>query len=226
MLDNSVYLDPLKKFVDWYLEAQIGKHLKRSDYSVISFGFQALRKMLSHMLPWLNFFRPDIATLATVTLDAKPSARSVLFQGLVDNGFSFYTDYESEKGKELDTNPWAVMVFYWNIPPRQVRIDGKVYKLPREAAERYWESRTRANQAASSAFKQSSVISSKEQLLVRKREIESIYRNKAIPCPDSWGGYKIVPEKLEFWEGRVDWLHDREKFSLIDGHWSKVLLAP
>ncbi len=109
---------------------------------------------------------------------------------------------------------------------RQVRIDGKVQKLSREAAELYWKPRTRANQAASAAVRQSSIISGREEHLEKTRHIERIYRSKPIPCPDSWGGYSLVPEKIEFWEGKLDWLHDRERHILNNGGWTKVQLAP
>lgn len=163
--DNTTASDPLKKFFIWYSEAQTGKEEKGLKNYLISSGFVLLRRALSVIFPWSSLFRPDIATLATVTPDNRPSARSVLFKGLVGGGFSFYTDYESDKGKELDLNPSAVILFYWSLPPRQVRIDGKVQKLSREAAELYWESRTRLNQAASAAVKQSSIISDREELV-------------------------------------------------------------
>ena len=225
--ENASGSDPFKKFFLWYSEAQtgrVGRNSKR--YLLISLGFGLLRKALSAILPWSNLFRPDIATLATVTPDNKPSARSILFHGLADGGFSFYTDYESNKGKELDLNPSAVMLFYWSFPPRQVRIDGKVQKLSREDARRYWKSRTRANQAAAAAVRQSSIISGKEEFLRKTAGIEHKYKGKPIPCPDSWGGYSLIAENIEFWEGKLDWLHDRERYILNNGCWIKIKLAP
>jgi len=224
--DNTTALDPFKKFLVWYSEAQTGKRVKDTRGYFVSSGFGLLRRALSAIFPWSNLFRPDVATLATVTPDSKPAARSVLFQGLVEGGFSFYTDYESDKGKELDLNPSAVLVFYWSLPPRQVRIDGKVHKLSREAAKLYWESRTRVNQAAAAAVRQSSVISGREEHREKKESIELMYRGKPIPCPDSWGGYSLVPEQIEFWEGKLDWLHDRGKYILEDGCWTEIKLAP
>ena len=224
--DSTAAADPFEKFLRWYSEAQTGTGEKGPKSYLVSAGFGLLRRVLSGILPWANLFRPDVATLATVIPDSQPSARSVLFRGLVEGGFSFYTDYESDKGKELDLNPSAVMLFYWSFPPRQVRIDGKVQKLSRQAAELYWESRTRANQAASAAVRQSSVISGREEFLEKTRQIELIYRGKPIPCPDSWGGYRLVPEKIEFWEGKLDWLHDREKYILKNEGWTKITLAP
>ncbi|MFC1976958.1 pyridoxal 5'-phosphate synthase [Chloroflexota bacterium] len=224
--DNTTATDPFKKFLTWYSENPRRRGEKGDKNYLIAKGLGLLRRVLSAIFPWANLFRPDVATLATVTPDNKPSARSVLFTGLVEGGFSFYTDYESDKGKELELNPSAVMVFYWSFPPRQVRIDGKVHKLSREAADIYWESRTRANQVASAAVRQSSIISGREELLQKTRNTERIYRGKPIPCPDSWGGYSLVPEKMEFWEGKLDWLHDRERHILNNGGWVKVELAP
>jgi pyridoxamine 5'-phosphate oxidase len=224
--DNSVTSDPIKKFLIWYSEAQTGKRGKDSRSFLVSSGVGLLRRVLSAIFPGSNLFRPDIATLATVSPENNPSARSVVFRGIVEGGFSFYTDYESDKGKELDINPSAVMVFYWSLPPRQVRIDGKVQKLSREAGKQYWESRTRANQAASAAVRQSSVISGREELIEKTRHIELNYKGKPIPCPDSWGGYSLVPEKIEFWEGKLDWLHDREMYVLNNGRWTMSKLAP
>ncbi|MBI2328863.1 MAG: pyridoxal 5'-phosphate synthase [Chloroflexi bacterium] len=224
--DSNTAVDPFQKFFTWYSGAQTGKEVKGTKNYLIATGFRLVRRVLSAIFPWANLFRPDVATLATVTPDNKPSARSVLFTGLVEGGFSFYTDYESDKGKELELNPSAVMLFYWSLPPRQVRIDGKVHKLSREAAEVYWQSRTRANQAASAAVRQSSIIGGREEHLEKTRQIEQLYQGKPIPCPDSWGGYSLVPVKIEFWEGKLDWLHDRESYVLNNGGWVKVKLAP
>ncbi|MBU3949878.1 MAG: pyridoxal 5'-phosphate synthase [Proteobacteria bacterium] len=224
--NNSTDDDPIKIFLDWYLEAQTGMGSRFTKNRVISTGTHLLRRMLSAVSPWANLFRPDIATLATISPESRPSARSVLFKGLVEGGFSFYTDYESDKGKELEINPSAVMVFYWHFPPRQVRIDGKVCKLSRKAAENDWKSRTRENQTASLALRQSSIIRGRDELVEKANYAKLLYRGKPIPCPDSWGGYRLVPYKIEFWEGRFDWLHHREKYLLNNGCWEKVYLAP
>lgn len=224
--DSKITADPFEKFLIWYSEAQTTRRGNGLKNILVSSGFGLLRRVLSATFPSSNLFRPDVATLATVTPDNKPSARSVLFRGIVGNGFSFYTDYESDKGKELNLNPSAVMLFYWSFPPRQVRIDGKVQKLSREAAKLYWESRTRKNQVVAAAVRQSSIISGREELLEKTGHIERIYRGKSIPCPDSWGGYSLIPEKIEFWEGKFDWLHDRERHIFINECWTSVKLAP
>ncbi|MDJ0866294.1 MAG: pyridoxamine 5'-phosphate oxidase [Myxococcota bacterium] len=218
--------DPLEKFQRWYAEAQTGVAGKRIERRIASAAFALLRKAIPLVSSSANLFRPDVATLATVDANDAPAARSVLFRGLVEGGFSFYTDYESSKGRELERNPSAVLLFYWSLPPRQVRVDGRVGKLSRELARAYWKSRTRANQAASAAARQSSILRDRQELVERARRIEETYGDEPIPCPESWGGYCLVPERVEFWEGRRDWLHDRERYTRRDGRWTRVQLAP
>jgi pyridoxamine 5'-phosphate oxidase len=218
--------DPVKLFLKWYEEARTGKGGAFPKNRGIFRGGPAIRRLLEAVLPWSNLLRPDIATLATITPGYRPAARSVLFKRLVQGGFSFFTDYESDKAKELAANPSAVLVFYWHYPPRQVRIDGRVLKLAREEAEADWKARRRANQAASAAVRQSSVIEQREDLMEKVDQIKRRYRGKPIPCPDSWGGYRLIPDQMEFWEGRFDWIHLRERYVLNDGTWRRVLLAP
>jgi pyridoxamine 5'-phosphate oxidase len=224
--NDSATPDPITLFLKWYEEAQTGRGGLFPKKRVISRGIQIIRRLLAAVLPWSNLLRPDIATLATVTPENRPAARSVLFKGIAQGGFSFYTNYESKKGKELAANPSAVLVFYWHFPPRQVRIDGMVLKLSREEAEAYWKARSRENQAASAAVTQSSIIRGREELVEKLNQIKSRYKGKTIPCPDSWGGYCLVPEKIEFWEGRFDWIHQREHYVLNNVTWEKVSLAP
>jgi pyridoxamine 5'-phosphate oxidase len=223
---NDSATDPITLFLKWYEEARTGKGGTLPKNRVISWGTQALRRLLSAVLPWSNLLRPDIATLATTTPDNRPAARSVLFKGFVHDGFTFFTDYESNKGKELGVNPSAVLVFYWHFPPRQVRIDGRVLKLSRKEAETDWKVRRRANQAASAAAPQSSIIQRREDLMEKIDHINRQYHGKPIPCPDTWGGYCLVPDKIEFWEGRLDWIHFRERYMLTNGTWQRMLLAP
>lgn len=224
--NDSATVDPITRFLKWYEEAQTGRGGLFPKNRAISRGLQVIRRLLATVLPWSNLLRPDIATLATVTTENTPAARSVLFKGFIRGGFSFYTDYESNKGKELATNPSAVLVFYWHFPPRQVRIDGKVLKLSREEAEAGWKARRRENQAASAATLQSSIIQEREEMVERVNQIKLRYEGKPIPCPESWGGYCLVPEKIEFWEGRYDWIHQRELYVLNNDTWKRVFLAP
>jgi pyridoxamine 5'-phosphate oxidase len=219
-------MDPIKLFFKWYEEARAGKKGLFPKNRLIAFGIQVIRHLIEAVLPWSNLLRPDIATLATTTPENKPAARSVLFKGFAHGGFTFYTNYESNKGKELEANPSAVMVFYWHFPPRQVRIDGRVLKLSRKEAEADWRSRRRDNQAASAADTQSSVIEGREDLVKKVNQIKRRYKWKPIPCPDSWGGYCLVPNRMEFWEGRFNWIHIRERYVLNNGTWHRIFLVP
>jgi pyridoxamine 5'-phosphate oxidase len=223
---NNFATDPIKLFLKWHEEAKTGKGGLFPKNWLISLGTQVVRRLLVAILPFSNLLRPDIATLSTITPENRPSARSVLFKGLVHGGFSFYTDYESNKGKELGANPSAVMVFYWHFPPRQVRIDGRVIMLSRKEAEADWRARRRENQAASAAAPQSSVIEGRENLIKRVNQIKRRYKGKPIPCPESWGGYCLIPDKIEFWEGRFDWIHLRECYVLNNDTWQRMFLAP
>ena len=226
MESNDSVADPINLFHKWHEEARTGKGGLFPKNRVISRGTQVIRRLLEAILPWSNLLRPDIATLATTTPEDRPAARSVLFKGLVHGGFSFYTDNESNKSKELGANPSAVLVFYWHFPPRQIRIDGRVLKLSRKEAEADWRARRRENQAASAAVPQSSVIEGREDLIEKVNQIKRRYKGKPIPCPGSWGGYCLIPDKMEFWEGRFDWIHLRELYVLNNGTWQRVLLAP
>jgi pyridoxamine 5'-phosphate oxidase len=223
---NEAVADPVALFLRWYEEARTGMGKRLPQSRATQWGTRVVRRLLEALLPWSNLLRPDIVSLATITPDYKPAARSILFKGFVNGGFSFYTDYESDKGKELGVNPAAVLIFYWHSPPRQVRIDGKVIKLSREAAEADWKARGRANQAASAAVTQSSIIQDRQTLINKVDRIKRQYRGKPIPCPDSWGGYCLIPDKMEFWQGRFDWIHFRERYVLHRGIWQRVLLAP
>ena len=217
--------DPIEKFERWYAEAQPGAPRQGPGAYLASALYGLLRRASALAFQSANPFRPDVATLATVAPDGRPSARSVLFRGIVEGGFSFYTDYESNKGRELESNPSAVMVFYWSLPPRQVRVDGIASKLSREYALKDWQGRSRQNQAAAAAVTQSSIIGSREEYERSKQQTEEAYSGRSIPCPDSWGGYALVPDRIEFWEGRLDWLHERERYTLDDGRWERVRLA-
>ncbi len=224
--NDSAAPDPMKIFFRWYEEAQTGKGGLFGKSRVLSAGLRVFKRFSAAVLPGINLLRPDIATLATVTLENRPAARSVLFKGVVHGGFTFYTDYESNKGKELAANLSAVLVFYWRVPPRQVRIDGKVLKLSRGEAEDDWKARRRENQVASAAVPQSSIVRGREELLEKVNQIKRRYKGTPIPCPESWGGYCLVPEKIEFWQGRFDWIHQRECYVLNNGTWERVYLAP
>lgn len=170
---------------------------------------------------------PHAMTLATATPDGRPSARIVLLRGFDDRGFGFFTNYESRKGEELTANPRAALVFFWHDLERQVRIEGRVEKVDPAESERYFQTRPAASRIGALASPQSRVIASREVLESFFREAEERHANGKIPRPPHWGGYRVIPEFIEFWQGRPSRLHDRLRYSrLPDVGWTIERLAP
>lgn len=153
--------------------------------------------------------KPDAFVLATATPDGIPSARVLLFKGIIGEHFTFYTNYQSQKGKELAENPHASMVFYWPSLGKQVRVTGRVEKTTPEESQKYWESRPRGSQLSALASPQGRVISSREELEKKRRDLEEQYKGTSIPCPSHWGGYRLIPDQIEIWIDRPDRFHDR-----------------
>lgn len=169
---------------------------------------------------------PESMTLATATADGKPSARVVLLKN-VDDGFVFYTNYLSAKAKELDQNPQAALVFYWVGLDRQVRVEGHVERVPAAESDEYFRTRPRESQLGALASPQSEVIESREVLEERLRALEKEYQDREVERPAHWGGYRLKPERIEFWENRPGRLHDRIAYDLqTSGSWSIKRLAP
>lgn len=171
---------------------------------------------------------PNAMTLSTVTPDGRPSARVVLLKGFDENGLVFYTNYESRKGRELAATPYASLLFVWLPLQRQVRLDGPVERVLAEESTAYFQSRPRGSQIGAWASPQSSVIESREELEERVRELEKKYEgDEVLPRPGHWGGFRVRPERIEFWQGRPSRLHDRIQYTKqADGRWEIVRLAP
>jgi pyridoxamine 5'-phosphate oxidase len=175
-----------------------------------------------------HLLEPNAMALATATPDGRPSARMVLLKGVDARGFVLYSNYESRKGGELAANPWAALVFFWVELERQVRVEGRVERVSGEQSDTYFHSRPRGSQLGAAASHQSQVIPGREPLEVRVRELEAAYPGETpIPRPDFWGGYRVVPEVIEFWQGRPSRLHDRLRYTRQpDDTWHIERLSP
>ncbi|MBD2034949.1 pyridoxamine 5'-phosphate oxidase [Leptolyngbya sp. FACHB-321] len=169
---------------------------------------------------------PNAMTLATATRDGIPSARIVLLKGLDARGFAFYTNYESRKGRELADNPQAALVFLWTVLERQVRIEGQVEKVAAAETDAYFQSRPLASRLGAWASEQSRVIRNREVLEQRFAELKATYADETVPRPPHWGGYRVIPHQIEFWQGRTSRLHDRLRYRLEEGNWHLERLAP
>jgi pyridoxamine 5'-phosphate oxidase len=196
--ESNVNADPIKQFDKWFNEA-----LKA------------------------EVQEPTAMTLATATYDGRPSARIVLLKGFDSNGFVFYTNYLSRKGKEIAKNPLGAAMFFWGTLERQVRIEGTIEKISKEDSAKYFQTRPRESQLGAVASPQSQEIPGREILEKKWQEAEAEYLDKDIPKPSFWGGYILKPRLIEFWQGRESRLHDRILYKKIDNkNWKKVRLAP
>jgi pyridoxamine 5'-phosphate oxidase len=170
---------------------------------------------------------PDAMTLATATRDGKPSARMVLLKQVDHQGFVFYTNYLSSKARELEENPYAALVCYWVQLDRQVRVEGRVERVSANESDEYFRTRPRESQLGALTSPQSEVIESRELLERRYAELDNLYRNRIVERPAHWGGYRLKPERVEFWQSRSGRLHDRILYEQKDdGSWSINRLAP
>lgn len=195
--EHDVADDPIVQFTTWFEEA------RKADV-----------------------IEPNAMCLATATPDAYPSSRMVLLKGVDARGFVFYTDYRSRKGIELADNPCASLCFFWGELERQVRINGAVQRVGRAEADEYFQSRPLPSRIGAWTSSQSSVLESREVLESQMALNEERFRDGAVPLPEHWGGFRVVPEEIEFWQGRRSRLHDRVQFRREAGLWVKRRLSP
>jgi pyridoxamine 5'-phosphate oxidase len=169
---------------------------------------------------------PNAMTIATATPDGIPSARIVLLKDVDDRGFVFFTNYNSHKGQELTANPQAAIVFLWTELERQVRIQGRVEKIAPAESDEYFYSRPPGSRLGAWASNQSEVVADRHVLDQQLADLEAKYANQEIPRPEHWGGFRVMPTMIEFWQGRSSRLHDRLRYRLIDGDWVIDRLSP
>jgi pyridoxamine 5'-phosphate oxidase len=169
---------------------------------------------------------PEAMTLATATPDGKPSARMILLKQVDADGFVFFTNYRSAKAEQLDANPYAAMVFYWAVLDRQVRVEGSVVRISAQESRDYFKTRPRESQIGAWASAQSTVIPGRDVLEQRAKELEALYCDREVDCPEHWGGYRLKPERIEFWKSRVGRLHDRILYQRSGDGWTITRLAP
>ena len=192
--------DPIEQFREWFEE------------------------MASHNP--VDWFEPNAMTLATASADGQVSARIVLLKGFDQSGFVFYTNYESAKASELAQNPHAALVMYWPFMERQVRIEGPVQKVSREQSEKYFHMRPRGSQIGAVVSAQSKALVSREELEADVARLDKQFEGQTIPLPDHWGGYQVIPQRIEFWQGRANRLHDRISYARSGAEWTRQRLAP
>jgi pyridoxamine 5'-phosphate oxidase len=197
LVESQIAADAIEQFSRWFAEAQ------RPD-----------------------ILEPNAMTLATADAAGKPAGRIVLLKGFDERGFVFFTNYTSRKGFELADNPRASLIFFWQPLERQVRIDGNVEKVSREESVAYFRSRPVASQIGAWVSHQSGVIASRDELERREAELKKKFAGGEVPTPDFWGGYRVVPHEIEFWQGRRSRLHDRILYTRNGSGWKIQRLAP
>jgi pyridoxamine 5'-phosphate oxidase len=217
---HEVGPDPIAQFNSWFQEAKGARAKGRLRKFIV--GCYKSFSMLGGSEP------PDVTamTLATVDTNGRPSARMVLLKGVDQRGFVFFTNYNSRKGQELTENPQAALVFYWADLERQVCIAGKVLKIPESESDAYFQSRPRGSRLAAWVSKQSKVVKDRAELERNWNELETRYAGKEIPRPPYWGGYVLLPERIEFWQGGPNRLHDRIQYEKSGDQWRIERLAP
>ncbi len=173
-----------------------------------------------------GLLEPNAMTVATATADGKPSARVLLLKEVNEEGFVFFTNYQSRKGEELMANPYAALVFDWHTLQRQVRVEGEVEKLSPEASDDYFNSRPEGARVGAWVSPQSKVVQGREELNRLQEEQEKRFREEPVYRPPHWGGFLVRPTAVEFWQGRPSRLHDRVVYHKTEGGWTKQRLAP
>jgi len=205
----------------------------RSEYRLARLDFDNLDiSPFNQFRFWLNdamraqVTEPTAMVLATATADSKPSARMVLLKDLDTDGFTFFSNYDSKKGNQLEVNPFAALVFFWPELERQVRIEGKVTRTLRKVSDEYFNTRPEGSRIGSWASPQSQRIPGREYLENLQSDYQKLFQQKKLERPENWGGYKLIPLLFEFWQGRENRLHDRFEYTRNGNLWEMNRLAP
>lgn len=207
----------------------------RRDYGAAELGdsaaaigwYEQLRHWFDEAVSSPSIIEPNAIQLATADAAGHPSVRTVLVKALDEHGIVWYTNYASAKAHDLEENPYAAAVFAWLPLERQVRLSGPTERVPRAETEAYFATRPRGSQLAAWASAQSDVIASRAELEAAVREVEARFAGQGVPAPPNWGGYRLSPDVVEFWQGRPDRLHDRLRHRRSpDGTWTVERLAP
>lgn len=197
LAEKDLARDPFRQFEKWFQEAEAAKIIE-----------------------------PNAMVVATANREGRPAARTMLLKGFDGRGFVFYSNYESRKGRELEANPHATLVFPWLAIERQVTIEGPVAKVAREESAAYFHSRPRASQLGAWVSQQSSIIPARKVLEDALKELEAKYAGQEVPLPPNWGGWRLAPETVEFWQGRRSRLHDRLRYRRAKDGWAIERLSP
>ncbi|WP_353133344.1 pyridoxamine 5'-phosphate oxidase [Pseudopedobacter sp.] len=206
----------------------------RQDYKSSSLSESDVAKNpIDQFALWFNhaiethILEPNAMTIATVNEEGFPGTRVVLLKEFDQEGFTFFTNYNSQKGRDMERNPKVSLLFFWVELERQVRIEGIAKKISAEASEDYFHSRPHGSQLGAHASPQSTVIPNRDFLEDNLKSLEDKFKDSEVPKPEYWGGYKIYPKSIEFWQGRSNRLHDRIKYTLTgDNNWKIERLAP
>ncbi|MEH6453212.1 MAG: pyridoxamine 5'-phosphate oxidase [Psychromonas sp.] len=169
---------------------------------------------------------PESMSISTCSTEGRPSSRMVLLKEVDQKGFVFFTNYGSRKATELEANPYAALLFHWNILQRQVRIEGTIERISKEESNAYFQSRGRGSRIGAWASHQSQELDDRETLVQRVKYYEDKFAGKEVPLPEFWGGYRVVPDKIEFWQGKADRLHDRFVYQPVNNEWKMTRLNP
>jgi pyridoxamine 5'-phosphate oxidase len=194
------------------------KNVRNNPFAQFSVWFSEVLKA--------GLIEPNSMALSTTNKNKRPSARIVLMKDFDETGFTFFTNYESKKGKDLTENPFAALLFYWIELERQVRIEGRVKKLNKTQSELYFHSRSFESRLSAIASAQSKIIIDRTYLEKKLQQVKAKHPDGNLPLPDFWGGYKLIPNYFEFWQGRENRLHDRIAYKWHKKNWKIVRLAP